>query len=1383
MDILYQNNSQLRLMNEYAILKHEAIHTYGLISEKELMKKEIEILLFDIGKDRLRRYFKWLFGRNVYNRKRVFINEILKNISNEISELDPSFNVNYSVKNKTDEEIEKYYERLLQLVIIVINRSKGDKINKVKSIMKILKLTPENLEKLEIEYDRFIRQRGGGEFDLVDESEIVRLANKGVDISYNPASPLTKNKVRKQLQEQGIKDVKYPPLKKEEEIYAPFPLTPKEDRRKVIEYDFVKDKTLSKQKNKKQKNKKQSYKDEMMLKNIYQMDLEDLKNVMMLYGYPIYRDHVVYLGELFEKKRRRDEFIDILRNDIRIRVNLIEEEKGLWSGIIKEFLLMKRYVKNSDYLYDKMIFNEINIGIYSILNRLRERFNGLLELKKDNVFEIKYRDFLISVVKDSIYGDFYRAFDIENRYNFKVSIDKEFEDEIKGMMSALVGFDKYGNMYGRSNKKVKNKYYKINLLTILKTDADGLETLKYIKNDDFINFFDYLYDIREIYVNIWSNRVGLKRSNRKQKEIKVDEKWKKFDKNKLEKYFNKFVQDRIFYLMRGYIYTLVEIINRDKEDKKNKDEILKMIRTGEYMYKLQEKNNVRIEVRDYIEMILVRLKERTDMDKDFRDFLIDNILKFITSYKIILIGGDEMTYMELFNDDDLLIDDVRINSLAVYIRLLNDIELNKSQKDELVKIMKKNREILEDKLREGEIVKRNIINMGEFTKKEKEIIRYGSNALDIERMLIEYKQDVNRMIKTGKDKVERRKDISSMYKNILNKKDILKVGKNKRKEDVSELKKYKTKEGLYKYVKFVLKNIYEVEYDLMMKKGEKKVTEKEEKKINNYSFNKALKDVEKTSKMSSEILRKNIIEKKVEKDNKLNDLFKKPESMIVDNLSGLKYEEQKELQRFRDKTRQQINHKIMMKKYSDNILDIFKSKYKLINNKQFKEIKMMITMFLEHQESFFGYIHKEVRNFMINYRKSTDDLKYVVDRVNYDYILIVCLMIMIMKGVSLKKIDNIKLEEVENFINLKGFDKVHNVFVEVIKVDKYGGVLVKKEDDEYTMRKDDIVVSEYLRVRITGSHIYKGQVGKLVLINGDKGRVLIYEGFINQQIVNISLDNLKLIETEFSEKISSRDINIDLKMKDVKKDWGDSIFTYIFKTFNNLMLDIKSTSLGLGYFRIMYNKMVKQLNEYLIYVNEDIEKRKRLEYELKKIKQEFGFMIKNGKKLRKKISKDYKRKLLIKRAKNETLLRKYKYMDEHGSYLRKVDIDKFKKFDRDFVIKGKYLLLKKNDRDFNKIKKELGDLIKQKDIKVKEDEKIEVDKLSLAMDVIRYVQLFERDLQQFVTNEYVDIRLSTDPQIEIVREMIEKEEEEFDEDDYNDLLAMIEEEEFEQAED
>ena len=207
----------------------------------------------------------------------------------------------------------------------------------------------------------------------------------------------------------------------------------------------------------------------------------------------------------------------------------------------------------------------------------------------------------------------------------------------------------------------------------------------------------------------------------------------------------------------------------------------------------------------------------------------------------------------------------------------------------------------------------------------------------------------------------------------------------------------------------------------------------------------------------------------------------------------------------------------------------------------------------------------------------------------------------------------------------------------------------------------------------------------------------------------------------------------------------------------------------------------------MVYVNEDIEQRKKLQFELKRIKEEFGYKIKNGKRVRKKMSKEYKKKLLIKKAKNEVLLRKYKYFDEHGTYINRNDVIKFKKFNRDFEIKGKYLLLRKNDIDFNKIKKELGELKKQKDIKEEEVEKLEVDRITLAKDVIRYVRLFERDLNQFVTNQYVDIRLSSDPQIDIVKEMIEesdkKYDEDFDEDDFQELLDMIEDEEFEQAED
>lgn len=1741
MEILKQNSNKLRLINEYMILKRYAIDKFKLIEEDDFVEKEIEILLYEVGRNRLREYFKWLFGRNIYNKKRVFVKEILKKVSEDIKKVEPEFNVDFKVSHHSDMDVNEYYNKLKDVLGKVLKVIKDKKKKReIEDILKMLKLTGTNYDKIEKFINRgrpmYIKkkredrekerkerekekqkakQKGGtlSPMSLVDHDEVMRLVEEeGLDLPVNPTSPVTRSMVKRALEKKEKSK-----MNPEAAIFKP--LTSKlkmipegnEDKAPKLpgireEKDTIRLVTQAEKIKKEivvtpkkigskfdvQSNIVENVKVDLMLKDVYKMDLEDLKVAMKLLGYPIYLEHMDYLRKLYiqnskeisisERKRLSDKGLNLDNLEIinvhmvRImlqknkihddkykkfrgslpaplidynnllslaKVDLIDEEKGIWIGLIKE--IKKMGIQNrSEYLMDKIIFNEINTSIAGVFMNMKKNFQELMMSKTENGFRIKYKDFLYLAMKRSIYSEFYNAFDINARKDFKVPKSKRMNKEDlvdprtgKDLFGALMGYDRYGKRYDlrKGSERMDIDYYTVNLLRLLKTHQDGYEISDMIEGEDFINFFRYLYDMKEIYVNTWSKRGEIKRANRKRK-IKKDERFDNFNQEKLERYYDEFVQDQIFYLIRGYIYTIIKIINRDMDNNKLRSEILKMIRTGDYVYELEIEGNLRIEVRDYLEMILLGLRDNKYMSKEERKFIRKHIIKFITGYKINIAGRDEVTYMELFNTDDLLVSGQRVNSLPVYLQILQQIELDQGDKSKIREIVKKNKEIIGEIVVKGKDYKQ-ILSYGDFTEEEKLIIKEYSEG--IIKMISEYKSSVNDKIK---DLVEKRgKGIEKVINEKLTKDEDLGEKYIPINKAIGDIREKLSKKSIFDYIRFIVEVGYKDSYKKVMKiRGMKKVkptikkstgvllTEEEEKnaklpkhireiqedlkddkqvrltkedfdkdgkiktfgkynEIKKNKINNLLKNIDRG------IVQKQIVEKRTEAQIRMDSYFKFPKSMIANSVDIDDI-----LRRY---NRKKDYYKEMMKE-GKKIITSFKKKYNLINVMEEAYMKQLVEKFLDNQREFLHTVADNVKNFTKMYSKSIEDIRLLNNRISYEYMLIVCLMMLIVFGVSLEKIDKIDLADVENLINLKGYDKRNRTFVDVIKVsreetvgvksgnrkyrlkmeqivigeflnvklgkkngilvnitgntgllylndkyieiglgklrlaqtgggkkewedrkkdneerweklknvgkvleDKYGKqgllgydkknkrfvkidqvdfeelVLVKSGTKEYKLRHSEITMSDYLRVKVVGTNIYKGEIGKLVKILGlseeekdnlynkqkelednlrneeltyverldiideikridydlsnDIGMVLIYEGNINQKMVKININNLELIEGDKDNSLRvkvvgtnkykgeigklvkilsndiwmiliyegsknekmikinknnlklikkvnhnslllQRDIHLNLRMKGVKKEWGDSILANIYKAYNNLMIG-RRNALGLGYFRILYNKMIKQLNEYYKFANTEIKKRKDIEGQLfvlrKRLKGKRGKM-EFGEKDRLK-GQVIKLENALKKYKRES---KYMISKKHATIKKKDELEKFKKYVNDFNIKDRELYLKKNDKDYKRIEKALGELKKDKDIKDKKENKKKVEDMKkLTIEIINKMKGFSELINGVITGEYLKIDLVKDPQMEIVEELIKDAEEEYDEDelDEDELMRLLDE--------
>lgn len=1372
MEILHINYEHIRKNNEYIFLRDYVLKN-NLMTQEALINKEIDILLYEVDENKLKRYFKWLFSKNIFEKKRVFIKEVISILNEDlIQHIDIAdyFDIeiinqcakqhNLTIGNtefysevilyemsrigennfqkrfkifakhclnmdqRSDEDVDILFDLLVKMLPritqeIPFSKKDEEKINKFKVILKTMKLTTENYNDLIIKnFKKFVgkKPKKGGAFIVTPKMPH--------DIDYNPLSIYN---------------------------FSPEPET----------VDL----------------------------NLTKLDLEDLKELMKIYEYPRYQHHIEFLKEIIMKEGRED-IIKNMGNKI-LQVNLIGQEKYYWGRLINEIKLTGCRNMISEFLYNMLIFNEINEPVFTAFTNKKRELCQLIKLKKSTSFQSKYMEYLNNMILESVFSDFYNAFIVENRLNFRVKkLDTKFEEEYKELLNALVGFDKQGTWIDlRSKRKSRGRYYKINLLVLLKSNERGEEVAKYIKPEDFINYFQYLYNIRDVMVNVWGKLGGekkLKKIKRRVKKIngyslfkkeripqitkykgaklfeKVAMEWGKlkneekekyhkkardlnkpepilkgpkfenFESQKLARYYNNFYQSQIFHIMRPFIDTLIEIINIDRNDTYKKDEVKDMINKGKYLYKVRTKEDVRIEIKDYLEDVLIELKSNK-YEKEFKNYLLNQILTFITEFSILIEGKEEETkYLDLFLLDELNFGNLRLNRLPIYINIMKDMDLNQDHKIKLQKIITINKRIVQEKLSIG--VQRNIkkvMKYGNFSENDQKKIRFYAKKIveDIDG----YRRDINQQLKE------------------------IKKSKQDKSEQGKLLRDGLKKENVFDYIKLLLDTYYQLPEKQKKTIINNKVVIKKPtlqeilNKVDIYqeyvkepsSLKEAKTEIYKTLKLKS------LLKRIAKEDEKINSMFKKREDKIEDPTRDLEMYVQKEKE-------MKEGYFSNMKRKGNKILDEFEKKYKLINNNKRKEIGRMMTKMLIHQKDFLHIVHKDIKNLMINYGETVKNM--MVSNVDYEYMLIVVILLSIIKGLDVKKIDKIDLLESENLLNLKGYDKERNRFVTILKVNKGGEIIVKEGTREYTSKKENLIIGDYLRVRVTGGQ-YKGEVAKLMDITGlsldewnrlsnlldiknqelkainnreyqqqikkdipnhikyikllrdsleletrdiikqlhqkDMGKVLMYEGLINRKIMRISLDDLEIIEGQQLD-LKNKKEHKTMRLSDEK--WGESIFSYVYKTYNNLMTDTRNP-LGLVYFRKLYIKAVKQINTYLKKMNTDISNKSKI------VKQ-----IQRGKlKLKGKLGPGEKQEIRLEIRKLKAMEKEYKLnIEDTSAIMDKKYLKELSKYYDDIKIDKKFVYLKMNNKVFQKIQKEIGKLEKTDDQKF-QDYKIELN--------------------------------------------------------------------------
>lgn len=1456
MEILEQNYHHIKKSDEYMLLKKYILTDGKLMTYNELTQREINILLFDIRKERLDNYFKWLFVRNRNQTKITFLKEASKILKDDIvdaqlgvsiweyispdeiikcakkhglntedSDIWQEYNIADMIMGYDENNFRKRYNKFFEKCVdlsgkhskmvdvyfeMVLKMIPNIRNPKLLKLLSSLKLTNENYEK----FKQGKLQRGGGSPKY----------NPNLPIQNNPTSPDYNPAPRSPTRELTILTAA--------DILGPSP----GDEQRQQERDRQERDRQERNRQERDRQERQQHQQPQSsyltpspnrefneyMNSLFKLTMTDLRYLMEIHGYPIYIEHITFMKKLIMDSG--SDYWATYERDM-LQVNVIEKEKEMWGKMVKE-LKESRICKRSEYLYSSLMFNEINRPIYNKMTEKYIEMCNLLKIKKEEIFITNLKNYFESDIKGSIYKDFYNAFDINSRLNFKVGIDKVLELESQQMLMALVGTDKHGKYVDMRPKRLQhgNFFFNINLLVLLKTDDDGNETSKYITTKDFINFFRYLYELKDIYINEWSKvndgekkkfKFPVRRRRRQHGGGSNDSKYPFFTKEKMNKYFTNIIQDQILRIQIPFIHTINDIIERNVEDDDETREIVKMIRSKNFIYKLHAKNNVQLKVKDFLNEMIVELKK--ERDSVFKKFLLNQILNFIIEKDIPVILNNEFEnykYMELFNHDALEVGNEKLNHLPMYIQVLKQYDLTESQKEKVKKIMKLNRDIVGNILEKGiEKKYKKLTALGSLSNEEDKVLR--SNIKEFNNDINNYTSDLNNSLS---DLRKKRKRVSPTPKHIPTEVNNL-IGEfvgSKKYETRKELKKFNdnldkkinkkqdalSQEGKHSFLKFMINierlRLRRIREEVWLEKHKIKPKKSQKvKKVKPINFNKLLKDVRKSGKMDRSIARDNQIKKSIKMNKDLSNLFQAPPDRISEDLKmTLSYED---YQMYKSNAkRMEIQYYDLMRKQGLNILETFGKTYKIFNMKKHFELKLMFEKFLVHQKKYLKIIHMDIRKFRLSHSGLGDSLVSTVSRINYEYMIIVCLILSVLKGVDLNKIDKIDFLDTDEVLNLKGYDKNRNRFVKIVKVEKSGLVKVKNNNEEYQVNRDDLVMGNYLRVKIIGRHQYKGIVGKLInvinlsneemnklyeeekkiknnlfklkqmekentlvyknyLINlsviksklkkNNQAMVLINEGSVHKKVIRINTNNIKIIE---SKKFNlTKPIYINLRLDD--ENWNKSILAYVYKTYNNLMTNTRN-SFGLAYFKRFYNMAIKQINNYLKSVNEDYIKREKLQ---RKVNENIK-LLKSGK--RKKIGRSdlLKQEINITRSR----MRKFKVRYEECSVFDKKRLSFLLQFNNDFEVKkeksGIYTLyLKNNKSDFIKIENELGKIVKNKEKNQDVKEKVDLVRLTAKMSII--MDKFRKDLDIFINPTLANLK-DESREKEIVNDLISKEE-------------------------
>jgi hypothetical protein len=1162
---------------------------------------------------------------------------------------------------------------------------------------------------------------------------------------------------------------------------------------------------------------------------------EKLKGLMEISGYPIIQRHINNLERILienDDSNYINDINELMKNENYDTIRI--ERDYFWTKIISE-IKKGNITSKSNELRKYYALNVIPESVYRVMKDKRVEFiSKLLKAVGEATFKNNYQNILLSHIKNSNFNEIYNVFEPLSKFNFKIIKDRDDELEFRKMLKILTNYE-------YSRKKSSDEKITFDLLMYRIIDEQDRITSKYVSDVDIMNFFHYLYNLKDIVVDLWGTinetkrlKFAVKRHKRRKEGVvkKDNKKWKYMEKGILNKIYNEFIQKQLERIMSPYNKVLIELITSGT-DTRSLSEIRDMIRSGNFLYRTSENKNIQVRVKDYLINMILVIRDDKKMDKGFRNFILTHILKFITNNKIYYEKDDEMkevVYMDLYLTPELEFDGVQLNHLVKYINLLNQIELTNEQRLELNKIKKVNNEIIseifvsssnkqdkmfkkiinlskftkmnlevfeEDEIKKEEKEKERKLTKDEkdkirekienyyveFTKEEKKLIIRNVNK--ISNSLLEYERD----IKDSKGKKE--KDDIELDEELIE--EFMDLFVDTREEAIETLKEMGQKKDEYKvrggkknkfeYVKLLLKVYKEREIKLEKEDRVKVVKKKTFKKGKSFDLNKVLKDME-----NMPIMRHKIVEKKVE-NTKMSKYFKRVPDMISDDSKLAVSFEEYEMYRGNFE-KQRINYLKKMTKMGEKVMTELSEKYNLFGEDKKNNLIDMLNKFLGHQEKYLDIVHKDVRRYMINQKMSIKSMIINDNRVTYEYMLLICILLAIIKGLDIKKIGDIHLLD-ENLLNLKAYDTVNNRFITVLKMESDNKVLVEIDGKKKKMNESDLVVGDYINVKIIkrGSP-YKGQIGKVLnvseLTDEEKSKiekkidelrndlknnnlkdiereviknelsklvrqrnvvkVLVYEGFLHNKMVKFREDEVMYVPEGVRRRLV---INKSTYKKIEEIGWGDSLLAYLYNTYNNLMPDTR-TALGLGYFIRLYKRGIKQINEYLESMNKEIDMK---EIEIKK----HNKLLKKMKKVKKdRTNKAREVKLLkdkIERSKRVVERLKRRINNFNGSILRVDEKSKYNKYVNDFKIKGDKLYLNENKSDYNRIAKDFDDLKKvQENIENTRKVLEEKDHESFVKNMIKRVEEFNNVLKT-ITTETVNLEVSGNEDLERINEL------------------------------
>ena len=315
MEILEKNRYHLIQIQEYLILKKYIIEN-EIMSYKELTNKEIDILLNTVRKERLDDYFKWLFSRNRNQKKIIFLKEASEILKDDIVNAQLSVNL---IQFLSKEE--------------VIKRANKYKLN---------------VGGTNIFDEYFIAEMIGNYNENNFRNRYRKFFDKCIDLE-NKDSDMVDIYFEKVIE---MVDINNPKLKK---IVNSLKLSNEN-------YEKFKNKRL-------QKGGSADVKLEPYMDNLFKLEMEDLRYLMEVIGYPIFNEHLTFMKV-------------VIRNT----------GSNFWNrkNIKKKSLFLSKKEKDILNLYSKLYIKVLNKKLTNkeLLNKVGSEIRKNRNIDLDRLLEI-----------------------------------------------------------------------------------------------------------------------------------------------------------------------------------------------------------------------------------------------------------------------------------------------------------------------------------------------------------------------------------------------------------------------------------------------------------------------------------------------------------------------------------------------------------------------------------------------------------------------------------------------------------------------------------------------------------------------------------------------------------------------------------------------------------------------------------------------------------------------------------------------------------------------------------------------------------------------------------------------------------------------------------